>query len=350
MILKENTYPESIDEHSDKSYKKPYVGLKKYWSTLLLFGVLSAIRSMTNILSCGLTSAYNVAIVNLLSPLITPVVDKFWLGAEIPLITWIAVAWTSVGCVAMVYGEYLIFGEDESQQAKGLQSAIGVAVQIVSVLTSVCIRMMMKTTTGVCTKVELMHSSNGATVLLGFTAGLLMVGWESVATLFQALVNPFSASFFWLMFLGFGVYTVGSYLQIQCCRLVGPGLYASYSSVRVAVAVVSSSVVLGEDIEGVWVWSGLILVGITVTWYTRAMMKWAKERKDVILSDRLEKGSQSSATTHENYSISDLDNVSVDNLVYERVNVILRDNREWTVPGVPNYGRMGQHTVKNVIF
>jgi hypothetical protein len=48
------------------------------------------------------------------------------------------------------------------------------------------------------------------------------------------------------MFLGFGVYTVGSYLQIQCCRLVGPGLYASYSSVRVAVAVVSSSVVLGE--------------------------------------------------------------------------------------------------------
>ena len=146
---------------------------------------------MTNILSCGLTSAYNVAIVNLLSPLITPVVDKFWLGAEIPLITWIAVAWTSVGCVAMVYGEYLIFGEDESQQAKGLQSAIGVAVQIVSVLTSVCIRMMMKTTTGVCTKVELMHSSNGATVLLGFTAGLLMVGWDSVATLFQALVDPF---------------------------------------------------------------------------------------------------------------------------------------------------------------
>ena len=97
-------------------------------------------------------------------------------------------------------------------------------------------------------------------------------------------------------------------------------------------------------------WSGLILVGITVTWYTRAMMKWAKERKDAILSDRLEKGSQSSATTHENYSISDFDNVSVDNLVYERVNVILRDNREWIVPGVRNYGRMGQHTVKNVIF
>jgi drug/metabolite transporter (DMT)-like permease len=111
MVLKENFIPESINENF-MGDDKPYVDLKKYWSTLIIFGLLSALRSMTNILSCGLTSAYNIAIVNLLSPLITPIADKVWLGAEIPNITWVAIMFTSLGCCAMVYGEYLIYGND----------------------------------------------------------------------------------------------------------------------------------------------------------------------------------------------------------------------------------------------
>lgn len=125
---------------------------------------------MTNILSCGLTSAYNVAIVNLLSPLLTPMADKYFLGAEIPGCTWTAVGWTTVGCGAMIYGEY----ENGDNSSGGVTSLVGVLVQVVSVVFSVAIRMMMKTTQGTVTKSELMHSANAVTVGLGFAVGYWM--------------------------------------------------------------------------------------------------------------------------------------------------------------------------------
>lgn len=335
------------------------VSSKEYWRTLIIFGVLSALRSMTNIFSCGLTSAYNIAIVNLLSPLITPMADKVWLGAEIPMITWQAVLWTSVGCGAMIYGEYLIYGEvDENSrnQGDGWTHVAGVLIQTISVLFSVAIRMMMKTTSGIATKAELMHSANVATVVLGFGAGISAVGSQAVTSLFEALANPFSLSFFWLLFLGAGVYTVGSYLQISCCRLLGPGLYASYSSVRVAVAVLSSSWVLGEDVEGVWVWGGLWIVGITVTWYTREMLRWAQARKDEIINDRIEKHSAEPTPFPLKRVDSDLTILTVEDLIYEKVSVSYDQasyiRHSYTGESCSDEGKKGKrrNMVENVIF
>jgi len=127
------------------------------------------------------------------------------------------------------------------------------------------------------------------------------------------------------MFLGAGVYTVGSYLQIVCCRIIGPGLYASFSSVRVAVAVVSSSWILGEDVEGWWVWGGLCTVAVSVTWYTREILKWGEKKKEQIVDERVNKGTFGASTTFEadDGTIDSLEGagsiVTVENLVYEKV-------------------------------
>jgi len=70
----------------------------------------------------------------------------------------------------MIYGEY----ENGDNSSGGVTSLVGVLVQVVSVVFSVAIRMMMKTTQGTVTKSELMHSANAVTVGLGFAVGYWM--------------------------------------------------------------------------------------------------------------------------------------------------------------------------------
>ena len=178
-------------------------GGRKFWPTMAVFGVLSAVRSMLNILSCAFTNAYNIAIVNLLSPVITPFADKVFLDATIPNIVWYAIAGTNIGefssysfihtdtrrppifhyccinhflangiqstraigCLCMIYGEWLTTRYDE--YGAGRSHVIGVLLQLVSVLLSVCVRLMMKTTDGLCTKSQLMHAANSCTIVLG---------------------------------------------------------------------------------------------------------------------------------------------------------------------------------------
>ncbi|GMH48295.1 hypothetical protein TL16_g00261 [Triparma laevis f. inornata] len=80
-------------------------------TTLTIFGILSAFRAMLNMASCYYTTSYNIATVNLLSPIITPFADKVILGADLPRVLWYCVGWTSLGCFLMIYGE----GEEDGE-------------------------------------------------------------------------------------------------------------------------------------------------------------------------------------------------------------------------------------------
>lgn len=66
---------------------------------------------MLNMASCYYTTSYNIATVNLLSPIITPFADKVILGADLPRVLWYCVGWTSLGCFLMIYGE----GEEDGE-------------------------------------------------------------------------------------------------------------------------------------------------------------------------------------------------------------------------------------------
>lgn len=147
----------------------------------------------------------------------------------------------------------------------------------------------------------------------GVSAGLMMSGPESLTVISDTLVHgPFS-DLFPLLYLGVGVYTIGSFYQIACCRLVGPGVYASFSSVRIAIAVISSYVWLGEEIESIFVWMGLFTVSAVVAWYTTAMITWGKERAEEILLSR--------NSTLDDDEITSCSAASVDtpSIIYEKV-------------------------------
>ena len=141
----------------------------------------------------------------------------------------------------------------------------------------------------------------------------MMSGPESLTVISDTLVHgPFS-DLFPLLYLGVGVYTIGSFYQIACCRLVGPGVYASFSSVRIAIAVISSYVWLGEEIESIFVWMGLFTVSAVVAWYTTAMITWGKERAEEILLSR--------NSTLDDDEITSCSAASVDtpSIIYEKV-------------------------------
>ena len=61
---------------------------------------------MLNIASCFYASSFNIATVNLLSPILTPFADQAFLGANIPRPLWTSLWWTTGGCVVMIYGEW----------------------------------------------------------------------------------------------------------------------------------------------------------------------------------------------------------------------------------------------------
>ena len=138
---------------------------------------------------------------------------------------------------------------------------------------------MMKTSTGLVSKSELMHSANLATVILGVFVSVSMTGgWDCWRLIISTLHKGPWESIFALLYLAVGVYTIGSYYQIAMCRKVGPGVYASFSAVRIVVAVISSWLWLKEPIESLFVWIGLIEICAAVTWYTVSLLGWGKDK------------------------------------------------------------------------
>jgi len=264
--------PPEIEEKFDRVFLNTSTS-----TTLTLFGTLSAFRAMLNMASCYYTTSYNIATVNLLSPIITPFADKVILGADLPRVLWYCVGWTSLGCFLMIYGE----GEEDGEAQESVSDFIGVTMQLVSVLLSVVVRLMMKTSQGIATKSQLMHVANGATVILGTSFSVQMTGWQGMRQVLAAF-SKFDSATIAILWLSLGVYTVGSYLQIKLCRNLGPGIYASFSAIRIVTAVISSSYFLNEAIQNVSIWLGLGVISGTVTWYTARLLWWAEDKQKEI--------------------------------------------------------------------
>ena len=145
----------------------------------------------------------------------------------------------------------------------------------------------MKTSTGLVSKSELMHSANLATVVLGVSVSVSMTGnWDCWRLIVATLHEGPGESLFALLYLAFGVYTVGSFYQIAMCRRVGPGVYASFSAIRIVVAVISSRSWLKEPIESLLVWIGLLEICGAVTWYTVSLIGWGKDKVEEIKLSR----------------------------------------------------------------
>ena len=117
------------------------------------------------------------------------------------------------------------------------------------------------------TKTELIQSQNLSTLTVAAIVSLIAGPelWPRTTTNIFTSAEDFCA---WA-FLTFGIFTAAALFQVVSVRKLGPGLYGSFSSVRVLVAVAGSYVMMAEPVKN-WVeWSGILLIVFTMTAYLR---------------------------------------------------------------------------------
>ena len=124
------------------------------------------------------------------------------------------------------------------------------------------------------TKTELIQSQNLTTLTVAALISLISSPevWPRTTTGIFTSVQYFCA---WA-FLTFGIFTAAALFQVVSVRKLGPGLYGSFSSVRVLVAVVGSYVMMAEPVKNWMEWSGILLIVITMSAYLRYLSQLPK--------------------------------------------------------------------------
>jgi len=112
---------------SNASSKTTYELKFNRFRLFVMFGWFTALNHLLNVLSCYYAPVYMLAFVKLLSPILTPLADSYFLGATLHDETRTAVLMTTVGCGLMLCGE--INGDGVSTTLKS-GATVGVVMQV----------------------------------------------------------------------------------------------------------------------------------------------------------------------------------------------------------------------------
>ncbi|GMI11028.1 hypothetical protein TrVE_jg3307 [Triparma verrucosa] len=255
--------------HSDDRAK-----LMKKIKVASLWGLFSTLRATMNMWSCAMTLAYNIAVINALTPLIAPILERAILGTELPPKIFTVVSVSVLGCVIIGYAQSPSF-VGESTHGLSKEDALGVSIQFISVIFSNLARIIMKTSDGILSKSELIKIQNFCSIAFTGIIGLATLGpamWVQQFNLLESILLPF-------LFLGIGIFTLAAYFQVESVRAMGPGVYGTLSSIRVLVAVAGSYVLMQEPVQNWLEWFGIFLVVVMMTVYTKYMVSSFLETK-----------------------------------------------------------------------
>lgn len=195
------------------------------WRCAIIFSTMATMRAWLNILSCSMTQAYNVAIVNSLTPLVAPFVQNIVLKTPIPEGLLLSVFVTTVGCV--------LVGVGQSPYVLGVaarltyRDGVGCLLQFISVIFSNLARTAMMTSEGVLSKEELVQSQNISSVAFCVIVALTVGGTDVWAGSLDALTKN-SRALATFIFLSAGIFTFAATLQVEAVRRLGVSVYGSY--------------------------------------------------------------------------------------------------------------------------
>jgi len=134
-------------------------------------------------------------------------------------------------------------------------------------------RLLMKQTEDILTAEEMVQVNNVFNTLIPALYSVTITdpsvwkayshaSWASITALFSIVVL---------------VYTIGSVGQMKLVRSMGPGVYSSFSGIRVLGSVVLSAWLLQEPVQNGLEWVGLCLTTVTMTFYTYALSNWEEK-------------------------------------------------------------------------
>lgn len=221
-------------------------------------------------LSCSYTLAYNIALVESLTPLLAPLLDRVFFKTPLPKGIFQVIGLSIFGCIVVAFAQspsYYVFVGEKSPYSWRVEDAIGLSMSFVSVLCLNLARIVMKTSEGTMTPTEGLQVQNILTVLISvtisFSAGSGEATWSrSLSSLMGSI--PVILSF---LFLTLGILSGALWWEVVSVRSLGPGAYGSMSSIRVPVAVLGSYLMMEESVQNWFEWIGILTIIVTMTIY-----------------------------------------------------------------------------------
>ena len=240
------------------------------------YGLLCVFRMWTNLQSTRLTSATNVQMTAMLLPFVTAGLAKVLLNEHLHRALPGTLIATVVGSVLALVGQGA-FGHGSSAEAGGDESGLswldgaGIGIQLVSVILSACVKIALKSSEGVLSKVELMLSQFIATMI---PMAVVASTFEDASDNVIAISGMDSAGWGCFFGLAFGIYLVANSLQIYATRSVGASNHSASNSLRLLSACVGSWALLGEPVESPLQWMGITMIIAALSVY------WLVQRRD----------------------------------------------------------------------
>jgi len=261
---------ELIDTPEFKSQRIKYLAMWAFVATM---------RAVLNMTSCMYTVAYNIAIVNSLSPLLSPVLEKIMLKSKptSPPFLFKAIIGSVIGVVAISLGQSPYF---EAFNISSLDLAstgsaekhyfsqrdlVGVGIQLVSMVFSNVARMIMKLSEKYnISKEDLVQTQNVSTITVVVLLGFIFTGVDSFIFAANTITSSLG-TFLVFAWLTWGIFSFAAMYQMNVVRSLGPTLYASFTSIRIIVSVVLSYFLLHEPVDNYLEFFGILIVVVIVS-------------------------------------------------------------------------------------
>ena len=228
------------------------------------YGSLCVVRMWTNLESTRLTNVFNVQMTALMLPFVTAGMAKVLLKEDIHWALPPTLLASVVASVLAICGQGLSPASQRLSGALGWWDAVGIALQLFSVVCSAAVKIALKGTEDVLGKGELMLAQMVTTCVVMLPACLIFDRSSLVA-----LTQLDTAGVAAFLGLAIGVYLVANATQIMATRQLGASNHSASNSLRLVSACVGSWLVLDEPITNVLQWAGLVMIIFALITYWR---------------------------------------------------------------------------------
>lgn len=239
----------------------PRMDRSKFWSrSVLLFCIITFLRSLTNILAARFTLAIYVQLITLMTPFFVAALSNLLLQEAIPRHTGRALLLSMVGSVLMVVAD---LGRQGITLAITADDGVGIGLAFASsfflALYMMTIRRMTKE--GVPPQTLVVVQVYDLLIAMGVASLLVREDWSAWGRL-----DP--SGWVAFLFFGLGVVLVGTILQNAALKRLKASFYTTLQAWRLVSTAGLAALLMGEWFSSIWQVIGALIVMMTITWYS----------------------------------------------------------------------------------
>jgi len=237
----------------------PRHGWRIYASPVLwVFGVVTVLRSVTNILSQRYTLAIYIQLIGLLTPFLVVLLSRIMFKARPPRFTWPALSLITLGALLMMSD----IGATGMTITLTATDWIGIGLALASSLFLALYMILVRRTA---------HTAASGVAVLAFQTVLIQISALSLSLFWGEDWGRWRTigAQDWAVFIAYSLLVVvlANGLQIAAIRRLGAPMVSSLMGWRLVATLSMGVLLLGEHLTSLWQGMGMLLVLGTITWY-----------------------------------------------------------------------------------